>query len=93
MGKVTNIPADVNGLLEFWGREGVVSQTNERDVQNDILTYLSWIKNLIIARNELETDLAEMEQEYEECMASHAKLERKIVGLYGDLREVSKDYE
>ncbi|OMF47726.1 hypothetical protein [Paenibacillus amylolyticus] len=93
MTNINEVPNEIDGLLEFWSKENVIAETNDQSIQGDILAYLGWVKALIIKRNELETDLEEMEREYEACAASHAKLEKKIVGLYENLREVSKDYE
>lgn len=90
---VNEIPHTVDGLIEFWSKEGVISQTNEQSVQTDVLAYLGWVKALIIKRNELETDLSGMEEEYESCMESHQRLEREVERLNGILSEVSKDYE
>jgi hypothetical protein len=93
MVNINEMPDTVDGLLEFWSKENVIAETNDQSIQCDILAYLNWVKALMIKRNELETDLEEMEKEYEACMASHSNLERKVVGLYETLRKVSKDYE
>ncbi|MGR6546287.1 hypothetical protein [Paenibacillus tundrae] len=78
MTNINEVPNELllEGLLEFWNKENVISETSDESIQTDILAYLGWVKALMIKRNELETDISGMEEEYESCMESHLRLER-----------------